>query len=459
MDADQAQVDCPGCRRLQAEVVALRAELARLRVLVEQKTREGKRQAAPFRKSEQPKADPKKPGRKPGDEHGEHVHRAAPTRIDERHDVPLPGCCPHCRSRHIQETRVERQYQTDIVRRPVERQFDVHVGRCQDCGLTVRNRHALQTSEAIGAAAAQLGPDAHAAITLLNKQAGLPFGKIAALFPDLFGIAINRSTACRSVLQTARRCQPAYEQIRRDIRGSPWVVPDETGWRLGGKSAWMHVFVGPSGTYYDIGDRSGDVAERLLGLDWSGTLIHDGWSVYDRFRKAFHQQCLGHLQRRCEGLLEMTRGMAARLPQQVLTLISQAYELRRQWRERRLSDDDQACAGLALASQLEQLASGRFKQEPNRRLADHILAHAMNWFWFLIDPTIDATNWRAEQAIRPIVVNRKVWGGNRTAAGGQAQAILGSVLATLRQLASDAITWLTTALCHPNPLLLPTAGR
>jgi hypothetical protein len=36
------------------------------------------------------------------------------------------------------------------------------------------------------------------------------------------------------------------------------------------------VFVGPRSTYYEIGDRSGDIATRLLGADWSGTLIHDG---------------------------------------------------------------------------------------------------------------------------------------------------------------------------------------
>jgi transposase len=49
---------------------------------------------------------------------------------------------------------------------------------------------------------------------------------------------------------------------------------------------------------------------------------------------------------------------------------------------------------------------GRFTYAPNRRLARHVLGHALEWFWFLIDPTIDATNWRAEQAIRPAVVNR-----------------------------------------------------
>jgi transposase len=305
----------------------------------------------------------------------------------------------------------------------------------------------------------QLGPQAHAAIALLHKQAGLAFGKIKTFFNEFFDIRIARSTACRSMQRTARRCATAYEQIRSDIRGSPWVVPDETGWRVGGENAWLHVFVGPRSTCYDIGDRSVEVAQRLLGIDWQGTLIHDGWSVYDHFQKARHQQCLQHLQRRCEGLLETARGGAARLPRQVLGLIDRAYALRRQWRAGTMSRDQQTEQGLALACELQDVASGSFTFAPNRRLANHILAHAMHWFWFLIDPAIDATNWRAEQAIRPAVLIRKVWGGNRTPAGGKAQSILCSVLATLRQRAADSFSWLTTALCSTTPHLLPSPGR
>lgn len=458
MDADQEQHDCPGCRRLQAEVTALRTELDRLRQLVEAKEREGKRQAAPFRKPK--KADPpKKPGRKAGDEYGPHANRSVPEQIDERHDVELPGCCPHCQGQHLKETHTEKQYQVEIVRTSVTREFEIHVGRCGDCGKSVRSRHPLQTSDATGAAGVQLGPEAHAAITLLNKQAGLPFGKIQTFFQDFFQLKIARSTACRSMQRTARRCLPAYEQIRADIRGSPWVVPDETGWRLGGQNAWLHVFVGLRSTCYDIGNRSVEVAQNLLGLEWTGTLIHDGWSVYDHFTKAFHQQCLQHLQRRCEGLLETARGGAARLPAQVLKLIADAYATRREWRDHRLTDDQQAEQGLTLACELERLASGRFTCDPNGRLANHILAHAMNWFWFLIDPTIDATNWRAEQAIRPAVLIRKVWGGNRTPAGGQAQSVLCSVLATLRQRATSPFDWLTQALCNTQPFSIPDAAR
>jgi transposase len=130
------------------------------------------------------------------------------------------------------------------------------------------------------------------------------------VFHTLFGIPVARATSARSNLRTARLAEPAYAQLREDIRGSPMVVPDETGWRVGGRSAWLHGFVTATATCYEIGDRSGAIAEALLGLDWSGTLVHDGWSVYDRFLAAFHQQCLGHLQRRCQRILE-TAGAAA----------------------------------------------------------------------------------------------------------------------------------------------------
>ncbi len=110
--------------------------------------------------------------------------------------------------------------------------------------------------------------------------------------------------------------------------------------------------------------------------------------------------------------------------------------------------------GLALSCELEQLASGRFTYAPNRRLAGHLLKHAMHWFWFLIDPTIAATNHWAEQALRPAVVNRKVWGGNRTWLGAQAQGILMSVIRTCGQRDIHPFTFLINALCRPQPQLI-----
>jgi transposase len=463
-DAMDGISSCPRCRELEAQVAALErrvaeltAQVGKLTAALEAAQREGKRQAAPFRKVGGPTLEPRKPGRKRGRRYGRHAHRAhiPAEQIDERHDAPLPESCPYCGGRDIVETHADKQYQTEIPRRPIHREFTIHVGCCRNCRKRVQGRHPLQTNDALGAAASQLGPDAHAAFVLLNKGLGLAHGKCRQFFQNLFGIMMARSTSARSLLRTAKQATLAHHQIRVAVRQASQVVPDETGWRVGGRNAWLHVFVAATATFYEVGDRSGAVAERLLGRDWSGTLIHDGWSVYDGFGQAFHQQCIGHLQRRCRELLETATRGAVHLPRQVLALINEAFWLRRQWRGHRLDGNELAAAGLMLARQLEETASGRFTFGPNRRLAKHILKHPLHWFWFLIDPTIDATNHRAEQALRPAVVNRKVWGGNRTWNGAWAQGVLTSILVTLAQRGHQGLNWFSMARRSPAPLALP----
>ena len=220
-------------RRLRAELRVAQQRIAKLERRVEELLRlveklrgEGKRQAAPFRKQDEPSATSKKPGRKVGKRHGPHAHRAVPPRIDETYDVPLPKTCPHCGGRRLSETHVATQYQTEIPRTVIYRRFDVHMGTCEHCGHTVRGRHDLQTSTASGAAASQLGPRVHALLTILNKELGLSHGKsvrlLGTLFPEL---RIARATSVRSIARTAERCRPAADQLGRDIRARPRSRP------------------------------------------------------------------------------------------------------------------------------------------------------------------------------------------------------------------------------------------
>jgi transposase len=112
------------------------------------------------------------------------------------------------------------------------------------------------------------------------------------------------------VLRAASRCEPVYESIRQTVGESEWVVLDETGWRVGGYPAWLHALVGPEATAYVIDPtRSGAVAEAILGLDYDGIMIHDGWSPYDQFEDARHQQYFNHLLRRADAMAATaTRG-------------------------------------------------------------------------------------------------------------------------------------------------------
>ena len=97
---------------------------------------------------------------------------------------------------------------------------------------------------------------------------------------------------------------------------------------------------------------------------------------------------------------------------------------------------------------------------PNQRLAKHLRKHRGQLFAFLRHPGIDATNYRAEQAIRPAVVNRKVWGGNRTeAGGGSVDPDVGVVHG--RELNRDVLEFVgrCSALIASNrPMLLSSSG-
>ena len=445
----------------QARVIQQQAKtIEKLTAALDEARRAGKRQAAPFRQGP-PQAEPKRPGRKPGDQYGQQFRRAVPSddEIDETYDVPLPPVCPQCGSRHLDETHIATQYQIELPAKPIQRRFDVHVGCCGECGQRVQGRHELQTSNALGAASVQLGANAHAAMAWLNKSLGIPHGKIAKLFQHLFAITINRSTSARSIARTATKCEPAYQEIRASIRGSPRVRPDETSWRIGGVNAWNHVLVGEQATLCEIARSRGfDVAAGVLGEEYSGVLIHDGWAAYDRFTNATHQQCVAHVLRRAHDLLEVATRGAVIFPRAVIELRQQALTARDEFRKRKRTRARLRELADELTTKLRVLTCFRRANSDHERFAKHLERHATEFFTFLRLPHVEATNYRAEQASRPSVVNRKVWGGNRTGTGAQHQSILTSVLLTCKQLLHDPLEFLsqTRRAAHPIPLFALT---
>jgi transposase len=452
-----AEPTCLNCQLLQRRVAELEAHVERLSRQLEQQQRAGKRQAAPFAKGP-PRPEPKKPGRKPGADYGRKAHRPPPEpeQIDEVYEAPLPGACPDCGG-PIDESHIDHQYQVEIPREPIHRQFNVHVGHCRACRRRVQGRHPLQTSDALGAAASQLGPDAQAAVVELNKQAGLSHGKVSRCLGSLFGISLTPGGSTHTVLRAAQRCEPVYAAIGQSVAGADWVVPDETGWHVGGHNAWLHALVGPEATAYVIDPtRSGAVAERILGADYDGTMIHDGWSPYDNFEQARHQQCLNHLLGRCHRLEEAATRGAVRFPRRVQELLQAGLDLRDRHAAGRVSDHGLAVARGRLAKALAKAVFPPKANEANDCFAQHLWDHIDDVFTFLDLPGLDATNWRAELAIRFGVILRKVWGGNRTWVGARAQAVLMSVWRTCWQQGRSALDFLSGLLRgQAIPLALP----
>ena len=442
-------------RRSEAERQRLRRENEKLKEDLDAARRAVYRQAAPFSRGTRV-LHPRRPGRKAGAAYGRRAHRPAPTHVDARYTAPLPAACPHCAGA-VRRVRIATQYQEELpVQRPVVRRFDIEVGRCTRCQRRVQGRHPLQTSDALGAAAVQLGPQAIAFAVVLNKRYGLPYGKIAALLRDRGGLTVTRGGLVHAIHRAARQAQPTYETLCATVRGSPVVTVDETSWRVAAVLHWLWVWVTPDTTVYAILPGRGLAqAASVLGLDYAGVLQHDGWHSYRYFTAAAHQTCLAHLLRRGRVLLLDVPGHP--WVTAVKDLLQAALATRDRYHAGTVSEQ-----GLAVARgrYLERL--GRLLECPvdhDRRIQrfhQHLITEFAAVFSFLFDPTLDATNWRAEHALRPAVVTRKICGGgNRTARGAGSQQILASVLRTADQRDLDATAVLVTLLTAPTPIVAP----
>jgi len=433
--------------RLEQTVARLEQTVGELLQRIDELERSAKRQAAPFSKG-QPQANPKKPGRKAGNKHGRHAHREPPppAHVDEELDAPLPDHCPGCGG-DVVEDHLDQQFQAEIPRKPIVRTFTIHCGHCRACGKHLRGRHPLQTSDATGAARSQLGGDAQAAIVYLNEWAGMSHGKIADTFDRLFGITVTPGASARVVMRAGKILRPVGNEIEQKIRNSEHLTPDETGWRIGGHPAWLHGWVGDDGaTLYAIDSkRSAEVLEKVIGIDWSGSMTHDGFSSYERFEDVAHQQCVDHALRRARALVDKHHGVAKLFPQQVIDLLTGALRLRDRFEEEKADEDRRGRAYEEYVQRLRDLTQRPRVNPANARFAGHLSRHAGSWFLFLLDSKIPATNHRAEQALKTPIVNRKVWGGNRTEAGGEAQAITSSVLQTCRKKSIDVFQFLGDA--------------
>jgi transposase len=438
-------------RRSEAERQRLRRENEKLKEDLEAARRAVYRQAAPFSRGTRV-AEPRRPGRKAGSAYGAPAQRRPPSHVDVICEAPLPPCCPRCHGalRHV---RVATQYQEELpVQRPIVRAFHIHIGECTQCHRRVQGRHPLQTSEALGAAAVQWGPQTVALAVLLNKRFGLPYGKIAALLRDRFGLTVTRGGLVHAVHRAARQAQPTYQMLCATVRGSPVVTADETSWRVDADLQWLWAFVTPATTAYAIQPGRGLAqAAHIIGVDYAGVLQRDGWQSYRQFKSAAHQTCLAHLLRRCRTLL--LDYPAHPFVTAVKAILHAALTTRDRYLAGTISAHGLAVARGHYLERLGQL----LERTPSRhlrvrRFQGHLIVEYDAIFSFLFDPTLDATNWRAEQALRPAVVTRKMCGGgNRTRRGADSQYVLASVLRTADQRGLDATDILVTLLTARTP--------
>ncbi|MGH3574862.1 MAG: IS66 family transposase [Pseudonocardiaceae bacterium] len=453
--------------RLEREMAALRADLAKatsviaerdariteLEKALEGSRRSGKRQAAPFSKGD-PKPEPKTAGRKAGEGHGRHGHRMAPVGPPDRElHAPLPDRCPDCGGSVVHD-RDDFQWQVDMPEpRVITTRFTVAVGHCTHCDRRVQGRHAEQTSDALGAAGSGIGPKAKAWAAWLHYGMGLSFRRCADVLAHL-GLKVTAGAICSS---SAASASTDLVRVHHDLvvraNASPAVTMDETGWRVGGNGAWLWVAATEGITMCWVADGRGfDEATTVIGAGYDGVLVRDGWVVYRNYKKAAHQSCTAHLLRRCA---EMESDLA---PTDRPTPAAAKAILLDGLAARDLPRAEKAKAATELTVRMAELCARPQANDANRRLLAHLAKESDALFTYLLIDGVDATNWRGETGVRPCVVNRKTWGGNRTWRGAKTQGVITSVIATAAKNGVDAIAYLAARARSPDPGLTILLG-
>jgi hypothetical protein len=114
---------------------------------------------------------------------------------------------------------------------------------------------------------------------------GLSHGNTAAVLDTVFGLQVSRGGLAQAFQRVARKAESTYEELVQQIRGSPSVTPDETGWKVGGRLWRMWAFSSDKLTEHSIQPGRGyEQASTILAPDFDGSLVRNGWAVYRRFR-------------------------------------------------------------------------------------------------------------------------------------------------------------------------------
>jgi hypothetical protein len=307
----------------------------------------------------------------------------------------------------------------------------------------VHSTHPLQVSHGQGAAGVHLGPRAVAWATLLNKQFGIPMRKTCAILQRGFGLKLSAGGLAQMLHRVAAKLRPRYEALGEQVRHSAANYLDETSWYVGDPHWVLWVCTAPQYTLYHVdSSHGGGVAEKLLGREYAGVLVTDCHGAYRRLKCPQHK-CIAHHLRALHKSRDKNPKKASRYLDAWERLWQEVTELRRQ--RDALPAETFAQRRAALEATWDKLLARPVTQPGDRYFLGRMRNVGVHHFGCLYYD-VEATNNRAERAIRPAVIARKVSCGNRTQRGASTWQTLVSLATTAQQCGREFLEELTTTI-------------
>jgi len=287
----------------------------------------------------------------------------------------------------------------------------------------------------------KFGNNTIAQVTLLKYEDRLPHRKIRAALKRQHGLEISPATILDLTRRAADAVRSEYDAILNKIRDAPILYVDETGVHVQGEKHWIWTFTTPFETFIVIRKSRGTkVLIEVLTRRFKGIIVCDGWKPYVRFTKRL-QRCWAHLLRESKDLSEDFL--------EAIPLHNALKELYGSLTNA-LENDPPPEVRINLWHSAREALLCWIEQEYFEVKVKKFIGKISNgfdyWFTFIINPGVEPTNNRAERALRPHVVLRKMLGTLRNEKGTSIHERIMTTLATWGQRGLDSLQMLTARL-------------
>lgn len=440
---------CPQCAILKRRIAELEARLARLE---KNSSNSSKPPSSDIVKP--PRADGKrgkrgKRKRKRGGQPGHPKHQRPmfpPEQVDQVKDYKLE-CCPQCAGDlELREQAVSVLQQVELVARPIK--ITEHRSRacfCEHC-----QREFVEPIPAAVRRAGASGPQLTALVAYLKGVCHCSFTTIQSYLRDVLGLRFSRGYLRKLCGKVTQGLDGAYEELLAVLPQQKQLNVDETGHKENGQGLWTWCFRAPLFTLFKIDpSRGSEVLLDVLGAEFNGVLGCDYFSAYRKYMRlnenVLVQFCLAHFIRDVKFLVDhphpKNRAYGERLLAELRALFAIIH---------RRQSMPPAKFRAALDDQGMRLVLNAVLYVPKTREAQNLAArfekHGESYLRFITTPDIEPTNNLAEQAIRFVVIDRRITQGTRSAVGRRWCERIWTTIATCAQHGQSVFHFIRRAL-------------
>ena len=339
--------------------------------------------------------------------------------------------CPECGSEELSCIQEERErYVEDIPpQRPLITRYVIERRYCRNCKQIVEG-------EVIDALPhARIGLNTMFIVVWLKVGLRLTVSAIPQVLKKISGLTLSEGEIIKICDLISEALGPYYDELISEVRTADARYMDETSWREQGKTIWMWAFVVKGVTLYRIAHSRGhEVPLEVLGPNPTGVDIHDRWAPYNILAQKTgnrpQQLCWFHI----VGDTKEIAQLCGEEGEQFHTDMKDIFKKAKDFNHNGTTEDVEQ-----LIREVESVLNRNFVSMKCKKFARKILKDRDKLFLFVMNPEVDGTNNRAERAVRPNVVLRKVSGGTKSPKGTKNLEVLASAIQTCRMNGTDLV--------------------